>query len=248
MSAPASRRVSVVGGLLVAILIFNGTAPAPAAVVKDISTGINPATGAKVPNNTRQSTYVIGPGGTGGQVGAPVVAWSDEIPPYGYPYTYMPDSASAKSRFISIYPPGAPNPQVGLGTFFYQTTVDLASYDPATAAISAARVAVDDAFHGVRVNGTTVFTPPPPGYYANSDSFVDLPASLGAGKFHAGLNTITFVVENVADQSPASLRVEGVVTATPVPEPAAGVALLGAAVFVALLNPRASRYSLRLHA
>jgi len=79
-------------------------------------------------------------------------------------------------------------------------------------------------------------------------SFVDLPSSLGAGKFHAGLNTITFIVENVADQSPASLRVEGVITATPVPEPGAAAALLGTAVFVALLNPRACRYPRRLDA
>jgi hypothetical protein len=236
-SRPLSGQ-AIVGGLLIFAVIGLPIARAPAAVVKNISTGINPATGAKVPNNTRQSTYVIAPGGTGGQVGAPVVAWSTDIPPYGYPYTYMPDEASSRSRFISIYPPGAPNPQVGLGTFFYQTTVDLTGYDPATAVIASARLAVDDAFNGLRVNGVTVFTPPPPGYYSNTDHLVDLPASLGAGAFHAGLNTITFVVENVVNQSPASLRAEATVTATPIPEPAAVIAAFAVAALAMFRRTR----------
>ena len=96
---------------------------------------------------------------------------------------------------------------------------------------------MDDAFRGVRVNGATVFTPPPPGYYANMDSFADLPADLGAGAFRPGLNTVTFIVENVADQSPASLRFEGRVTATPVPEPAP-VATVAMAVAGWLLRRR----------
>jgi hypothetical protein len=223
-TATVRRRFVVI--CLVGALSTMLSARAPAAVVKNISTGINPATGAKVPNAATQSTYAIAPGGTGGQVGGRVVAWSAPIPPYGYPSTYVPDEASARSRWISIYPPGAPNPQVGLGTFLYQTTVDLTGFDPATALISGARFAVDDAFWGVRVNGATVFTPPPPGYYTNMDSFADLPANLGAGAFRPGVNTITFVVENVADQSPASLRFEGTVTAVPVPEPAVGGGLV----------------------
>jgi hypothetical protein len=237
MSRPSSRG-TIAAGLLVAAFVCLTNHPAPAAVVKDISTGINPATGAKVPNGTPQSAYVIAPGGTGGQVGTTIVAWSDEIPPYGYPYTYMADSASSRSRFISIYPPGAPNPQVGLGTFFYQTTVDLTGYDPSTAVIESARLAADDAFLGLRVNGVAVFTPPPPGYYSNTDHLVDLPAGLGAGAFRTGLNTITFVVENVADHSPASLRAEATVTATPVPEPTAAAALAAAAFAALRCRPR----------
>lgn len=217
------RRAVIVS--LVATVCAAATLPARAALVKDISTGIDPFTGAKVPNGQRQSAYAIAPGGTGGQVGTRIVAWSGPIPPYGYPGTYAPDEASAASRWISIFPEGAPNPIVGLGTYFYQTSVDLTGFDPATAVIASPRFAVDDAFRGVRVNGVTVFTPPPPGYYSNMDSFANLPSTLGSGAFHAGLNTVTLIVENVVDQSPASIRFEGRVTATPVPEPAAAGAV-----------------------
>ena len=234
-----SRASFVIGSLLV----IGSALVAPvarAAVVKNISTGINPATGQKVPNAQATTAYVIAPGGTGGQVGQRIVAWSSEIPPYGYPGTYAPDEASAASRWISIFPPGAPNPIVGLGTFHYQTTVDLTGFDPATAVIASPRMAVDDAFRGVRVNGVTVFTPPPPGYYSNMDHLIDLPAGLGAGAFRAGVNTVTLVVENVADQSPASIRFEGTVTATPIPEPA-GAAVLALTAGLGLALRRRGR-------
>lgn len=81
------------------------------------------------------------------------------------------------------------------------------------------------------MNGVNVFTPPPPGYYSNMDHLRALP-DLGAGAFRPGVNTITFIVENVADQSPASLRLEANVTATPIPEPTLPV--LGAAALLAL--------------
>ena len=217
MRAFHSRRPVIAGGLLV-VLVTTISAPAAAEVVRNISTGINPATGAKIPINTTQSTYVIAPGGTGGQVGQRIVAWSAPIDPFGYPFTYAPDEASSASRWISIYPPSQPNPIVGLGTYHYQTTVDLTGYDPATAVIDSPRFAVDDTFNGVLVNGVNVFTPPPPGYYSNMDHLRDLP-DLGAGAFRPGVNTIAFIVENVVDQSPASLRMEATVTATPIPEP-----------------------------
>jgi hypothetical protein len=62
VSRPSPRSTVAVGCLFVAALACVRIAPASAAVVKDISTGINPATGAKVPNNTPQAAYVIAPG------------------------------------------------------------------------------------------------------------------------------------------------------------------------------------------
>jgi hypothetical protein len=230
MRAYHVRRRFVSG--LVMLLVAVVSSGAAAEVVQNISTGVDPETGAKIPNNTEQSTYVIAPGGTGGEVGQRIIAWSEGIDPYGYPFTYAPDDASDASRWISIYPPEKDNPIVGLGTFHYQTTVDLSGYDPATAVIAAPRFAVDDTFNGVLVNGVNVFTPPPPGYFSNMDHLREL-SDLGAGAFRPGLNTITFVIENVADQSPASLRLEANVTATPIPESAAAAAV-GALGFLLL--------------
>lgn len=221
-------------------------ATARADVVKNISTGINPGTGARLPNGAANGTYVIAPGGTGGRDGAPVNVWSEELAS-----TYVPDAESTQSRWIAIYT-GEGNLGLGVyeGTYFYQTTVDLTGYDPATAIIASPRLAVDDAFHGVKVNGVDVFTPPPPGYYSNMDHFVNLPANLGAGAFRPGVNTITFVVENVVLGSPASLRLEASVTATPVPEPLAvgiiaiaGMFALGRAINRRRTSPRDGRDS-----
>ena len=206
------RQVVIVS--LVAIVFAGAASRAFADLVKDISTGIDPLTRAKVPNGQTQSFYTIVPGGTGGQAGTWVIAWSEPIYPYNFPSTYVPDDASPGSRWISVYPDGAANPIVGLGTYYYQTTVDLTGFDPATAAIASARFAVDDTFNGVLVNDAAVFTPPPTRSLRHPLT-PSLPVS----------------------SSPASIRFEGQVTATRVPEPG-GVGVVGMAVAGRLLRRR----------
>jgi hypothetical protein len=225
--------------LLLSPLFF--PACARAAVVIDLSTGIDSTTETQLTNNAPDPRYAVVAGGTGGFVGQTLIARSSPLP-----NLYLADGASTKSRWI------APNSGQGLegisvnaGTFNVQTTVDLTGFLPNTAVIPTARFAIDDDLLGIQVNGTPIFTPGN-GFQRGLDKFYGLPANMGAGTFHAGLNTITFNLQNNVPGTPLAFRLEATVTATPVPEPAAaaaavvGLALGGTAL---LCRRRRSAYS-----
>ena len=194
-------------------------------VVKNISSGVDAATGLKLPNNAQDVDYVVAPGGDGGYVGETLIARSTPLPS-----SYLPDDASAGSRWVAINTgqglEGISVPVVG--SFYFQTTVDLTGFDPSTASISGGRFAVDDGLTAILVNGETAYTPP---VINPTDHFEEVPDGVGAGWFQAGLNTITFQLVNTASFTPVAFRFEGNVTATPIPEPgalaAAGVAVAG---------------------
>src|SRR4051812_29299312 len=107
-----------------------------------------------------------------------------------------------------------------MGTYNFQVTFDMTGFNPATALIPTSRSAADDQLAAIRVNGTTVFTRLA-AQNTGQEAWFTLPANLGAGAFTAGMNTITFQLDNIPPaNTPLALRFEGNVTATPIPEPA----------------------------
>jgi hypothetical protein len=197
-------------GVFIGIVASTGTAFAAVTQVANISSGINRATGLQYGNAQVDPNYTIGAGGSGGSVGAQMVAVSQSLPSI-----YLPDNASTASRWIGINSgAGIQGITVAGGTFNVQTTVDLTGYNASTASM-AGQYSVDDFFTGVQINGVTVYTPPG-GQTANDGNFLALPANLGLGLFHSGVNTIAFNITNV--NGPMALRFEGAVTAA-TPEP-----------------------------
>jgi hypothetical protein len=98
---------------------------------------------------------------------------------------------------------------------------------------------VDDLLGPILVNNTIAFSPPA-NFGQGFDRFYDtLPANIGLGDFHAGMNTITFEVQNVFG-SPMALRLEANLTATAVPEPGAMI-MLPAVAALALVRRRRAR-------
>src|SRR5689334_19045157 len=84
--------------LSVAFLITSALAvAADAAVVANISTGIDRATGVKLSNNAPDPNYVIGPGGSAGFVGVHPIARSTPLPG-----PFITDASSADSRWITV--------------------------------------------------------------------------------------------------------------------------------------------------
>jgi hypothetical protein len=208
-------------------VLFLGTTFARADVVKNISTGSDQVAGTKVANNAPDTDWLIAAGSAGGFSGQTSIARSAPLPS-----PYLPDGASAASRWIAINSnQGLEGISVPAGVYLFQTTVDLTGYDPATAVIGpSSRFAIDDGLQGIRVNGSTVYTLPDGRVQTRFDQFETvLPANVGAGAFQPGVNTVTFVLENALSGTPVAFRFEGSVSATPVPEPIGLGLLLGGA-------------------
>ncbi len=196
-----------------------------AGIVKNISTGIDSVTGTQLPNGAADPNYALVAGTTGGYIGTPLIAQSDPLPG-----EYVPDMASDASRWIVITSGmGLEGISVGPGTYVFQTTVDLTGFLASTAELEGLRYAADNKLVAIVINTTTVFSQSSD-FAEEFHAFVDL-GTLGRGAFQGGLNTIQFVVANQLDnQSPMALRVEGVVTAAAaVPEPMS-LTLLGAGI------------------
>jgi hypothetical protein len=191
-------------------------APANAAVVKNISTGINPVTGQQLANNAPDPDWTIAPGGDDATYnGQATIARSTPIP-----NVYQVDGASTASRWVVINSgAGLENFTVPGTRYNFKTTVDLTGFVPSTANIPAGHFAVDDSIIDIKINNSTVFTFPQ-NYPQNLDKFYNLPANFGQGFFTAGLNTIVFELNNLPS-SPTALRLEANVEAAQTPEPSA---------------------------
>jgi hypothetical protein len=182
-------------------------------VVANISTGIDRATGLKLPNNATDPNYVMAAGSTLG-IGMHPIARSAPLPA-----PYITDASSTASRWISVLTNnGAEGLDGPAGYYNYQTTVNLTGFDPSTAVLSSIRFASDNKLINVYVNGTIVASPIPDGSHNGLEAFHTLPTRLGAGLFTAGINTITFKVIN--DELTEAFRYEGSVIATRVTGPA----------------------------
>jgi hypothetical protein len=200
-------------------------APASAAVVKILNTGVDDATSLRLNNNQSDLDFVIAPGSSGGHVGEIPVARATPLP-----NGWLADSASTSSRWIVLNTGvGQEGVSVGPGNYIFQTTFNFAGFDPTTASIPSLRYAADNKLVTLRVNGTIVFSQDST-FAEEFRSFIQLAPNLGSGLFQPGLNTVSFEVMNQAGLvSPMGLRVEALVTAQ-VPEPFLAGAPLGVMV------------------
>lgn len=106
------------------------------------------------------------------------------------------------------------------GDYFYSINFDLTGLDPGTASIFGAW-SVDNTGVDILLNGAPTGNSNPNGF----GGFTDFNISAASGAlFSAGMNTLTFQVNNGAPPGPTGLRVE-FLSASAVPEPSA--ALLG---------------------
>ena len=100
--------------------------------------------------------WVVAPGGDGAPyVGQNTIARSTPLPS-----VYLPDNASAASRWIVINSGfGIEGFSLGGSHYNFQTNVDLTGFSPSTVSIPNGRFAVDDGIVDVKINGTTLNFP-----------------------------------------------------------------------------------------
>jgi PEP-CTERM motif len=140
------------------------------------------------------------------------------IPPYFY--------GGTSSAWIG--PNNSPSLDGPVGVYDYQTTFNLAGFNPSTAAISGGW-STDNIGVGIYLNGVDTGNP---GTAFNQFQIGYVPFSITSG-FVSGLNTLDFFVNNAA--GPTALRVEmtGAAAVAAVPEPEtyamllAGLGLIG---------------------
>jgi hypothetical protein len=136
----------------------------------------------------------------------------------GQPAYFRPGN----SQYINDTGNGTSNEPIG--NYDYQTTFSLTNLDPTTATISGAAYA-DNQIQDILVNG--VPTGISGGSFTNG-SQLNFTIPTGFPGFHAGLNTLDFIVNNATlSPSPTALDVTNL-TGTTTPEPA-GIGLLAAA-------------------
>ena len=222
MSCHESRATGFATTLL---LVCLGAGPVAAELVTSLNTGIDPVTGALLPEGALDPRYVIGPGGSGGRFGeTPFV----RVAPL--PGGWLGYGASPSSRWLALRGGGFEGVTVSEGTYFFDFVLDLTGFDAASARLTGLRYAADNKLLAVVVNGADAFRQPS-GFAEEFQAFRNL-GDLGLGLFHEGQNVIRFQVENALGfgDTPMGLRVEGAVEANPnavVPEPSTLV-LLGA--------------------
>src|SRR5262249_6584777 len=183
-----------------------GSLSSQAVVAKNLSTGIDNTTGLKLANLAPDTNYVIGPGGTGGSIGVVPTAWTQNIA-----NGYVADAASSSSAWIT---PGSPanNYFMNVGTYYFQTVVDLTGFDPISAQITNFRYSADNQLMAIYLNNNLIYSNPT-GASEEFHSFIDL-GTLRQGQFQQGGNTLRFEVYNGG--LPVALRIEGTVTAVPI--------------------------------
>ena len=222
MNKKRFRRLSPAGVLagVIWLVVVPAGPGVNAATIKNISSGYDDVGGVLLADAVADTDYVIGPGGLGGHIGeVPLVRTSP------LPIPWLADADSPNSRWLILPGSGSEGISVEPENYFFDTTVDLTGFDPATAQLSGLQYAADNKLLQVAINGTAVFSQPP-GFAEEFMSLTDL-GDVGAGLFHSGTNTIRFELHNQTGFiSPLGLRVEGVVTGQPlgagpttVPEP-----------------------------
>jgi len=222
------KKVALWIGLLVGLGWSSGAGAVPI-VVKNIATGIDDSTGLKLSYLSPDTDYVIGVGSTEG-VGLVPHAFENDA-------GWFADSISSASRWIAIDVPHSESPYNGsgnltlTGTYSFITTFDLTGFDSNSSQIENVRFGADNHLIGVLINGTSVFSEPPADDPQGQDfhQFHTL-GSVGAGLMQPGLNVIEFRVYNAmfnlqVQPNAMGFRVEGLVTAEPIPEPSTALLL-----------------------
>ena len=224
------RSIALVLGLIG--MIVTSSASALPVVVQSIASGIDDSTGEKIPYSNSDDSYVIGPGSTEGVGLVPYTVNTDLV----YSDHFFPDSESAESRWIAIdisHPESPYDAQphiVQTGTYSFLTSVNLSGFDPGSAQIENVRFGADNQLIGVLVNGSSVFSESASEPRAEDFKTFHTLGTLGAGLMQAGLNEIEFKVYNARVNSQIlansmGFRVEGLLTANPIPEPTTALLL-----------------------
>jgi hypothetical protein len=116
------------------------------------------------------------------------------------------------------------------GVYDYQTTFDLTGYDPSTASISGSWSA--DQFGSINLNGVPTGQSVPDGNWDGGAHPNLNPFAISSG-FHAGTNTLDFIVTEPDDGD--GLRIRNMtLIATAVPEPSTCCLLIAGAAIVGL--------------
>lgn len=152
----------------------------------------------------------------------------------GYPNNvWIGDDASSSW----IGPKGDSQLDGGYQVYDYRTTFSLAGLDPTTASIIG-RWAVDDVGLDILINGVSIHP-----QVAPWNSWTAFAVNSG---FHAGVNSLDFIMENTNSWGPTGIRVEMTGTASAgVPEPATwAMMLVGFGGLGALLRRRRSEAAL----
>ena len=203
-----------------AALLLMIVSPVRAVVIFNLSTGYNNATNTLLAGGVSDPKYVIAAGGTGGHIGETPRTQSTVVT------GWVPDNASAASRWIVLPGSGFPDVSVTGGTYFFQTSFNIeSSIDPSLALISNFRYAADNQLFNISVNGTTVWSQAQ-ALVQEFGSFHGI-ANMGLGTFVTGQNTIRFDLYNQdGPPTPMGLRIEGLVST--VPEPATFLSIVPA--------------------
>ncbi|MFO0897485.1 MAG: Ig-like domain-containing protein [Pirellulales bacterium] len=178
-------------------------------VVQNLATGIDDRTGTKLEGFAFDDTYRIGAGSAPFYPGSVPVAMPGDPP---YPDMLL-DSSSADSRWIGVTGLTEGDFNNTPANYFFDASVDLTGFDPATATIQGFRWAADSYLVGVYVNGELAYAGAP----HSRQSFTPA-VDIGQGLFHEGLNTVRLLVSN---DNLLGLRVEGLVEARPLAPPGA---------------------------
>ncbi|REK23121.1 MAG: PEP-CTERM sorting domain-containing protein [Planctomycetota bacterium] len=197
---------------LACCIVLLAASSARAMLVKNISTGIDDGTLTKIGNDVLDPDFVVAAGSIA-LVGEVPIARSSPLPP-----PYQGDAASLDSRWIMVDTGiGEQGINAPAGTYYFDTTVDMSGYDPATAEIMGFRFAADNKMQRVFINDAIAYTRP---VSFGSDFSLRNVGDIGLGLFRGGANTIRFEVLNDGTVPTAlALRLEGTVQASLVPEP-----------------------------
>jgi len=185
------------------VIALAGMSPVAAATITTLyNTGVD-ASGTAVTGNGADSHWTLNGGAayTGGTNGTfPIGPWLAETSTS----RWLTPSANAADSF---------NPSAD-GIYRYTETFSLTGLKAATATLSG-RFASDNTIDAVLLNGTAIT-----GSGGSFQSFTTFNST--GGTFNAGVNTLTFVLRNFAQNggNPTGLRVEVTGTAAIVPEPA----------------------------
>jgi hypothetical protein len=220
------KKISVFGTMMAATLICAGTARSETVFVA--STGFD-GSGNQLDNAGVDANYTLtmAPGGSG--FSTPGNAYAVVTPGDGG-YPVPPWLANdVNSEWIS--PDFSTNGFLNAapGNYEYTTTFNLTGYDPNTFALNG-QLATDDTLVAVILNGTNIGTAGAGGAVQSALTAFNVDQSDAAGDFLAGVNTLTFEVNNIVggDNNPTGLRVE-VDSVTASPEPGT-LGLLGSAL------------------
>lgn len=193
---------------------YSRAAPAGSVPIPGLyNTGVDGA-GLPLPRHVDDPHYDLVAGPLGGYPAGPVAVDDTAVENGEFPIgPWLPNTAT--SRWISPRLDGAGNGEEGY--FYFQTTFDLTGLDPNSAVITGLWSS-DNIGHEILLNGVPTGNP-----QAGSFPFLSpFEVSVAQGDaFLPGINTLTFVVENLPSTfNPAGLRVEGMVAhANVIPEP-----------------------------